>query len=445
MTSRSLTLAVLVAAGALAWSGPAHAQGQPAPALSLTLDDAVARAVAASNRILEARARGDAASAAADTRHAAALPQVSAQAGYTRTNHVRPFGVPFTPGTFVVIYPDIPDNYRTRLDVQWPLYTGGRLDALQSAARQESSAAASDADSVTTDVRLDTARAFWNLVVARETLRVVTESLQRMTAHVRDVANQLEAGISPPNELMTARAQEARQRMLSIQARSAQDVAEADLARLVGADPGTPLEPLARLEPPSVEASADALTRQALERRPDRKALADRVAAAELRTQAAEAGRKPTVAVAGGIDYANPNPRIFPRAGVWQDSWDASVNVSYPLFDGGRAKAEVAEMSAAARAAQARLAEFDSAVALEIRQRLSEIESSRAAVDAADAGIEAATEARRVVGDRFAAGVATSTDVVDAQVAILQAQLDRTQAVAGARVAEARLNRALGR
>ena len=59
--------------------------------------------------------------------------------------------------------------------------------------------------------------------------------------------------------------------------------------------------------------------------------------------------------------------------------------------------------------------------------------------------MQAATEARRVVGERFAAGVATSTDVVDAQVAILQAQMDRTQAVASARLAEARLNRAVGR
>jgi len=44
-----------------------------------------------------------------------------------------------------------------------------------------------------------------------------------------------------------------------------------------------------------------------------------------------------------------------------------------------------------------------------------------------------------------AAGVATSTDVLDAQVAVLQAALDRTQAVANARLAEARLARALGR
>jgi len=80
-----------------------------------------------------------------------------------------------------------------------------------------------------------------------------------------------------------------------------------------------------------------------------------------------------------------------------------------------------------------------------IRQRLTELESSRAAIAAAADAVRSATEARRVVGERFTAGVATSTDVVDAQVAVLQAELDRTQAVANAHLARARLDRALGR
>src|SRR5581483_8229750 len=122
-------------------------------------------------------------------------------------------------------------------------------------------------------------------------------------------------------------------------------------------------------------------------------------------------------------DYARPNPRIFPRTGEWNQSWDASVNVSWPVFDGGKTRSEVAEAAAAVQAAEARLAEFDSLLALDVRQRLSELEASRAALDAADVGVRAATEARRVVAERFTAGVATSTDVVDAQVAILQAEL----------------------
>jgi outer membrane protein TolC len=262
---------------------------------------------------------------------------------------------------------------------------------------------------------------------------------------VRDVHNQFEAGLVPPNDELSARAQEARQRMLSIQSRTVRENAEADLARLVGLAPGTAIDPSATLTTPDVIDPFEVLVASARQSRPERHALEERIAAAESRVHAADAGRKPTVAVGGGIDFARPNARIFPRVGEWRESWDASVNVSWSLFDGGRTKSEVAEASAGVRAVQARLEEFDSLVDLEIRQRLSELESSRAALDAADMAVQASTEARRVVGDRFAAGVATSTDLVDAQVAILQAQLDRTQAVASARLAEARLHRAAGR
>ena len=84
-------------------------------------------------------------------------------------------------------------------------------------------------------------------------------------------------------------------------------------------------------------------------------------------------------------------------------------------------------------------------VALEVRQRLLEIDSGRAAVAAADDAVRAATEARRVVAERYRAGVIAQTEVLDAEVALLQAELDRTRAMAGVRFAEARLARALGR
>jgi outer membrane protein TolC len=421
------------------------AQPASGAALVLSPEEAVTRAVAASNRMAEARARSEAAAAVTGQRHASTMPQIAGVGGYTRTNHVEEFGILLPNNQLRVIYPDVPDNYRARLDVQWPLYTAGRLEAMESAARREESAVARETDTMSADIRLDTTRSFWNLVVAQESLRVVEASLTRMREHVRDVRNQLDAGLVPPNDLLTAQAQEARQQMLAIQARSARDVSEAELARLVGAPPGTRIQPAVSLEPASVDVALDTLVAEARQSRPERQALEERVAAAEARETAAVAGRRPTIAVAAGVDYARPNPRIFPRIAEWRESWDAGVNVSWPLFDGGRTKHESAEAAASVRAVRARLAEFDSVVALEIRQRLSEIESSRAALDAANVATEAATEARRVVGERFAAGVATSTDVVDAQVVVLQAQLDRTQAIAASQLAAARLNRALGR
>jgi outer membrane protein TolC len=49
------------------------------------------------------------------------------------------------------------------------------------------------------------------------------------------------------------------------------------------------------------------------------------------------------------------------------------------------------------------------------------------------------------VSERFKAGLVTNTEVLDAQQALLIAQFDRTRALATARLAQARLDRALGR
>jgi outer membrane protein TolC len=65
-------------------------------------------------------------------------------------------------------------------------------------------------------------------------------------------------------------------------------------------------------------------------------------------------------------------------------------------------------------------------------------------VEAATDGVRAADEARRVVGERYRVGVASNTELLDAEFALLQAQLDRTRSLAAVRLAEARLQRALG-
>jgi outer membrane protein TolC len=115
------------------------------------------------------------------------------------------------------------------------------------------------------------------------------------------------------------------------------------------------------------------------------------------------------------------------------------------LFDGGRVRAEIAEADANRRAISERLKEFDTTVDAEVRQRVIDLVSAEATIAASEVGVRSAAEARRVLAERFAAGVATNTDVLDAQVALLQADLDRTRAIANAQLAAARLERALGR
>jgi outer membrane protein TolC len=440
------TVIFAIAAGAAFAAAGASAQERDArPPLRLTLDEAVTRGLESSHRVAESIARGDMADAVVGQRRASTLPQFAALGGYTRTNHVDPYGIVLPTGQATVLYPDVPDNFRVRLDAQWPIYTGGRLEAIERAARIDATASADEVASVRGDLKLEITRAFWALLTARESLRVVEASASRVEAHLADVRNQLTAGLVPPSDVYSVEAQASRQRMLTVQARSTRDVMEAELARLVGAPPGTAIEPAAALEalapPPG---PIDGLVDAALKQRPERAVLLKRTDAAGERAKAAAAGTKPTVAVAGGFDRASPNPRIFPRIDEWRSSWDASVNVSMPIFDGGKARGEMAEAAALTRSVRERLADFDATVVTEVRQRASEVVASRAAIDAATDAVRSAAEARRVLGERFNAGVATSTDVLDAQVALLQAELDRTQAIAAAHLADARLARALG-
>jgi outer membrane protein len=428
-------------------SRPVRAQEPPPAAVRVTLEEAQARAVEASHRLAEARARESVAQAVVASRAAADRPDVSLSGGYTRTNHVTPF---FVPGPITgiprAIYPDVPDNYRTRVDLQWPIYTGGRTDALERAARADAEAAVSDTAAARADLRLEVARAFWAVVTARAAVDVVQEALTRSGVNVSDARQRLNAGLVPPNEVASAEAQEARQRMLLVQSRNQREVSSAELARLMGLDPAQPIEPMAVLERTADGATSfEALTREGLAKRPERKALEGRVAAADLQRAAAAAGKRPIVAGVSGVDSARPNPKIFPRVERWEDSWDAGVNVTWSLWDGGRVAADVAQAAGTATAVRERLREFDSVLAVEVRQRSLEIESGAAAVAAADEAIRAAAEARRVVGERYRAGVIAQGDVLDAELQLLQSQLDRTRALADVRLAEARLDRAVGR
>jgi len=408
----------------------------------LDLPESIARGLAASHRLAEAVARQSAAEAVTDQRQAASMPQVSLQAGYMRTNHVDEFGIPGGQ----IIYPDIPNNFRSRVDLQWPIYTAGRTGALTKAAGAEASAVQRDTAAARLDLKLEITRAYWAVITGNASVTVVQQALDLIGAHLNDVRNQLNVGLVPPNDVLSVEAQQAREQGLLIQAQNVADTAAVDFRRLVGLAPDVPFELVDRMDAPTpVPGAIPALIDAARASRPERQALQVRLEAAADRFTAADAGRFPVVATAAGYDVARPNPKIFPRELAVKPSWDASINVNWSVFDGGRVRAEIAEAAATRTAAEERLRDFDLSIDAEVRRSLNDLTSAQAAIPASEAGVRSAAEARRVVAERFAAGVATNTDVMDAQSALLAAELERTRALANAKLAEARLERALGR
>jgi outer membrane protein len=439
---------------------PATSGAQTSP-VRLTLSDAIARGFENSHRIAEARAREEGARAAANSVDLTRKPIVGASAGYTRTNHVTEFFFPQPDGSRLVFYPDIPDNFVSRVAFQWPIYTSGRTDALERAALAEAQAAGIDIDTARADLRLEIVRAYWAAATAREAVRVLEESAARAEAQLTDARHRFEVGLIPPNEVTGLEAQRARERAQLIEAQNLRESALIDVRRLIGVSQDTVVELADSLEGSQgaygaygaygAKGAYGAMTEvaevvtQALDARPERKALNLRLGGAEARRDAALTGNKPAVAFTGGVDYARPNSKIFPRTREWQESWDIGIAVNWNFLDFGRAKSQAAEANAVVSATRERIAEFDSVASAEIRQRMLDLDSSQAVVQATSDAVKSAAESRRVVTDRFSAGVATSTDVLVAQVALLESELARTRALANVRLAEARLERALGR
>ena len=434
----------------LASAAPAAAQTageSPVPA-RLTLAEALARATAASHTLGALRARLDASAAVVAEQKTADVPVVSLQGGYQRTNHVEEFGFAQPNGSFKVLYPDVPDNWRGRLDMVWPIYTGGRSGALEREANAEHQASGKDLDNARADLTLETTRSFWALVTAIESVRVVRDSVTRIEAELHDVKARFDAGFLPPSDVLTVQTRVSQEQSLLIDAENQRDSARATLARLIGARLDADFEPDATLDQPALPAAGMTSPAQGApditSARADHLALVLRSGAADARIEAARAGFRPQIGVGAGYDYARPNPRIFPREDVWKASWDVGVNVSWTLWNGGRTAAEVAGARSQSNAIREQLAELDTQIALEVRQRQLDLTSARAAVKPTGDAVQSAVEAHRVVAERYKAGVATSSDLLDAQQDQLQAELGRTRALANVKLAEARLARALG-
>lgn len=444
--TRHVATTLLVTAALAGMTMPAWAQ---AP-LPLTLDEAVARGLASSPRVLEARARQTAAAASRDSRRALAGPVASVTSGYLRTNHVDEFAVPQPGGGTRVIFPDIPDNWRLRADILFPVWTGGRTSALLDAAASEVAAAEADAAVVAADLALDITLAYWQVVTARAALGVIDEGLARTDAWVADVAARVDAGVAAPHETAQARAHQARQRVQRIQAAQTATMAERELVRLTGLSPGQTLDLVTPVDGPGV--SADRMTpgalaehyAEAVRARAERTALQARRQAFLSAGQAAISALRPQVSTFAGIEPARPNPRFVPRTNRWHTSWDLGVTVTWSIWDSGRARADRAAALAQAEGLAERQREFDARLEVEVAQRLHDLEAGRAAVEASAEAVAAAAEVHRVMRVRYDAGVATATEVLDAHVAWLEAALERTRLQAGTRVAEARLHRALG-
>ncbi len=427
--------------------GPSPASGRGVQVTQeLTLAEALERARTNSPRLGELEAQRRAAEAGLAGARAERMPRVDISAGYTRNSDVPELTLSVPGLETRTLFPNIPDNWRVHAGVSLPLWTSGRIESGITAADRQLQAAGLDLTTAESELALETRGAYWSLVTARESARVLAEAMRSFEAHLKSAQDRFDFGVAARNEVLAVQVELDRAELARLSAENAAEVSNANLVRLTGLPPETRIEPTEPLStPPGAQEETEALVAAALDARPELAALQQRIAAARATADIQRATASPQAGFSFGYDYARPNQRILPLRDEFEGTWSAGVIVSLSAFDGGRTAAAVAQAEARADALEQQLESIRQGLRLEVTTRLLDLRNARASLAVTERSLESARENLRVASDRYREGVIPSSELLDAEIALLRAGLDQTEAVTRIQIALARLERAVGR
>jgi outer membrane protein len=413
---------------------------------SLTVDQAIAVGLENSKALHSSREKVSQADARLGEMNAGRLPSLKLTGGYTRLSTVPDFTVQISPLVPpVTVSSAVLDNYQLNLSLQQPLFTGFRLQAGSSAARYSVDASQQDLEKDKRDFVYNVRNAYWNVYKAREFKNVMDSAVAQMQSHLNDVQNMATQGLATTNDVLKVQVQLSSVKLQQIDATNGVQLASMALANTIGLPLDTEIEIGSTLTAqPRSFAATSSLVSTALTARPDLKAMEARVQAGEEGVTAARGGWWPNVFLAGTYTYARPNSRIFPTRDQFDGTWTAGVQLSWDVWTWGTAGYQTTQAQAQLEQAKDALGLMRDGASLEVQSNALLVSKSKERIATADQTVKQAEENLRVTNDKYKAGLVLNSEVLDAEVALLQARLVYTQAVVDFELAQAGLEKAAG-
>jgi outer membrane protein len=345
----------------------------------------------------------------------------------------------------VTISPAVLNNYSMKLSLTQPLFTGFRMDALSKAAEYTADAQSFQYSKDESDLVYDTRVAYWSLYKAMQIQKVVNENVEQVKAHLKDVQNMMEQGMTTNNDVLKVQVQLSDVQLKQIDAKNGVRLARINLNNTIGIPLATEVEIASDVvHQPKQYDNLDKLIGQAMENRPELKSMELRVKAGEAGVTAAKAGWFPQIYLSGNYYYSRPNQRIFPTQDVFKDTWDVSVGVSLDIWNWGTTIHQTDQAQAQVAEARDALGQMKDGITLDLTQAYLNLQQAQERIDVAGQGVKQAEENHRVTSKRFNAGLASTSDLLDAEVALLQAKTNQTNALVDFQLAQARIEKAIG-
>jgi outer membrane protein TolC len=420
-----------------------------AESLRLDADTAAAMAIDASKLSEAAAERLEASASAVRAADAARLPSISANATYVNRSAVPEFGVPTDDPNepIFILFPNIENTYSLDVTLTQPIYTGGRIAAGRDGARFDASSAGQSQRLTALDLVYTARRLYWAAVATEAGLEVADAQLRRAERLQSDALALRAAGMAVDAEIYAAEARTAAARVDVIRAQTERDQALARLLSLLGIGSDAPVELADRdtSAVPPQPVALENLVAGAIESRPEIGVTDARIESLGAQARATRAARRPAVGLSAHWKVAQPNERYLPPVDERNDSWAIGISASWKFFDGSHTSERVAAVRGEQRAVQADRGELERQIRLDVTTARLELIAALEAVSAADASAESASAWEEASSERYAAGLALISELLDAQADLAAAEMAQVQTRATAWMAEAALERAVGR
>ncbi len=422
---------------------------------SLTLDEAIAIGLENSKSLHASLMKTEFADAKSGEVSANLYPSLKAQVGYQNLSNIPPATVVLQRNAFGPGFPPQPVNialsqvilntYTAKATVQQPLFTGWKLQSAADNAEYTANATHDDYEKDKQQLIYDIKSGYWNVYRAKEMKRLADENVAQMTQHLSDIENMFNQGMATTNEVLKTKVQLASARVLQSDAENGVQIAVLSFNSVVGLPLSTEISIASMLTPRSKEFPAvQQLLATAFKQRADVQGMEWRVRAAETGVTAARSGWLPQLYLTGNYYYARPNPRIFPAQDVWKDSWDVGVNLQFDIWNNLSTVHQTSEAKAQLEQTQDSFSMLKDGVTLDVTQSYLTFEQAKKKIDLAQLSVDQATENLRVTNEKFKAELTTNSELLDAEVALLQVKVQLVQSLVDFELAEARLEKAIG-
>ncbi len=407
---------------------PAAAPAAAAPVV--TLGEARQRAALVDPAAVAARA--EVATASWERRAAVAdlvTPSVSATTNYTQYNDPF-FSFTGTPSSTAS---------NAALQASYTVLGSGKFAERR---RADASLAAAEAGATAASFRtaLATDNAYYLVLAETELSRVAADRLRRADEQLGVARVRVSAGETIATDSLQLLLEVNRARLAVVRRDSALTVSRLRLGRLIGVPGAVDAAPLDSAPPPELPLTLEQASAELRERGPELLAVRAAEAQADAVVGTRRARYLPIVTLNGAWQSYDATffPSFLQRSSV-------GVTVTLPLWDAGRREVGVARASGQRDVARAVRQERERQTAEAIAQAWNGYRTARAALELAQVGVRASAETYRVQGARYREGATTILDLLEAQVALGEAEATLVQARFAARFSLAQIEALLGR